>query len=212
MKGLLLKDWYFALRYCRVHLGFVVFFSVVSLFIDLGMAYLFYPILFAGMIPVYILSAEEKSHWAQYAQTMPYSRRDVVKEKYILALISVCAALVLMFILWSARIALVGGSMKALFQMLVLLFTAGILFPALTLPPMFRFGVEKGRIFLIGFAVLASAIVVVYATSSINDEPGLLELIGGMGALNLPVLVVIAAALLALSFLLAARWYNKREL
>lgn len=212
MKGLLLKDWYVAVKYCRVHVAFVVFFSVVSLFIDLGMSYLFYPILFAGMIPVYILSAEEKCRWTQYVQTMPCSRGGVVREKYILSLISVCGAMVLMFILWSARIALVGGSMRALFETMAMLLGIGVLFPALTLPPIFRFGVEKGRLFAIGFAALVAIMIMVYFSVIVDGEPVSLKHLGGIGGLNLPVLVLIAAALFVLSWLLATHWYSKREL
>lgn len=212
MKGLLLKDWYVAVKYCRMHIGFVIGFSVLSLFIRLGMSYLFYPILFAGMIPAYILSAEEKSRWTQYVQTMPCSRGDVVREKYILSLISVCGALLLMFILWSARIGLVGGSMKELFETLALLFGVGIFFPTVTLPPMFRFGVEKGRLFTIGFAALTAVMVMMYFSVIVDGEPVPLERLGGLGVLNLPVLVLIAAVLFVLSWILATHWYNKREM
>ncbi len=173
MKALLLKDWYVAARYCRIHLGFVIGFSILSLFIDTGLLYLMYPILFAGMIPVYILSIDEKMGWTRYVQTLPYDRSTIVGEKYVVALISLLSALLLMIILWCVRIALLGGSIGSLLRTLGMISCVGLLFPALTLPFMLRFGVEKGRFVTMGVAALLAMGVVGYTivTADPDSDP-----------------------------------------
>ena len=214
MTGLLLKDWYVARRYCRLHFGIIVLMTILSLFVDTGMAYLLYPILFAGMIPVYVLSAEEKSGWESIAATLPVSRRMITGEKYVASVMIIACTVVFMGIVWSARLLLSGGLWNGidwygLGRILSQLVCFGCVFPILTLPPMFRFGVEKGRVVTIAVAALAAVgiVMLIFRTNEINQS----DVAGAMGW-HVPAMLVITAVLLLLSWLLSSVLYEKREL
>ena len=210
MKGLLLKDWYVALKYCRLHFAIVIFMSVLSVFVDTGMVYLLYPMLFAGVIPVYVLSVDEKQGWNAYAQTLPVPRRALVTAKYIDVLAVLGGALLLMGVLWTIKARLSPDAGYEVPQMLGLLLCAGLVFPTLTLPAMLRFGVEKGRyIMMAGVAVLAAIIAGALFSSDKAPLPG-----GSLGVPGnlIPMLICGMLALFVLSWFIACKLYEKREL
>ena len=65
MKGLILKDIYMMMKYCRAYLLIIIVFTAVS-FVDNGNLFLvFYPTILCGMIPVNLLSYDERSRWLQ---------------------------------------------------------------------------------------------------------------------------------------------------
>lgn len=215
MRGLLLKDWYIALKTCRLQLGVIVIMTVLSLFLDVGMAYLIYPILFAGMIPVYIQSVEEKYDWPRYAQALPVSRRQIVSEKYIATLLCVAGTILFMFLAWAIRAAAAGSALAEDFTLAGLLLCVGLLFPLVNLPAMFKLGVEKGRVLsvvTIG-ALIAILFVAEYAAGDAPYEgaPYAMGLISRFGPV-IPPAVLAVLALFFLSWLLAVKLYEAREL
>lgn len=206
MKGLLLKDLYLTLKYCRLQLGVIVIMTLVSFFADTGMAFLAYPALFAGMIPIYLLSADEKDGWGEFAQTLPVTKRAMVTEKYVVTLVSVFAAAAFMALLWLGRLVVTGGELARFGSALMLVGAIGLLYPAVVLPLIFRFGVEKGRFVAAaaaGVAALAFVFLGVWeGETSISTRPNEVS----------PWLIMAVAALFALSWLIAVRLYEGREL
>ena len=113
-----------------------------------------------------------------------------------------------------------GGLLSAAFGLLDLaqwnlgelagMLTLPLIAPALYLPLAFRFGVEKGRIWVIIFmAVFGAAAVVLTQFSSVSAEisvPGLLE---GFSPWLLP---PAALLLFGLSAFVSVQLYKKREL
>lgn len=205
MKGLLYKDWYLTLKYCRVQLAVIAVMTVVSLLADVGVSYIVYPMLFAGMIPVYLLSADEKDGWNEYAVTMPVTRRELVTEKYVVALVSLLAALAFMALLWLARLAVAGGELSALARVLPLAGAVGLAYPAVVLPMMFRFGVEKGRF------IAAAAVAVILVPFIFLELGRNVELAAAQTIPVMPWLLPAAAAVFALSWLIAVRLYETRK-
>lgn len=218
MKGLLLKDWYVARKYCKLYFAVIVLMCLLSLVVDTGLWYLLYPILFSGMIPVYILSADEKWGWNGYAQCLPYMRRDIVTVKYLDALITVGATTVLMTLLWLGKFLLAGGGegVRPLLRTMGLVFSVGLLFPMLMLPAMLRFGVEKGR-FLMLAGVAVAMVVVVLVTAGAGDAPQGMQSLYAMDIVTragwrAPVILAVMLGALFLSWRLALRLYDKRDL
>ncbi len=214
MKGLLLKDCYVAARSCRVHIGLIVLLTLLSLFVDAGLICLLYPIIFAGMIPTYILSVDEKSGWSGYAETLPYDRRDIVTGKYTVALISLCASALFMVIVWSVRVAVSGGSMTALLRTVAAVLSLGLLFPTATLPFMFRFGADKGRLAATGAAaILAVAAAFIAITADPDGAAMGISFARETDPTAYPSLILPAAIILfVLSWRLSIGLYKKREL
>ncbi|MGM9615592.1 MAG: ABC-2 transporter permease [Oscillospiraceae bacterium] len=210
MKGLLLKDWYVAARSCRLHLAVILAMTIITILTDVGFMYLMYPILFAGIIPVYIQSVEEKWGWGGYVQTMPVTRRTVVSEKYIATLIAVAGSILLLAAAWAIRCAMTDAAWRNTAPQFLILLCFGLVFPSVILPAMFRFGVEKGRVItLIVFAVGWAAVFAV--AGNFEGEAGSPELIGRLVGI-LPVLAAAVAGLFALSWFVSVKLYETREL
>ena len=210
MKGLLLKDWYVARRYCRMHLAVIAIMAVATQIVDTGIVFMMYPMLFAGYLATRIQSIDEASGWERFQQTMPLSRAAMVTEKYVLSLIAIGAAALLVGVAWALRLAVTGGGdWRQLCRMLAQLVCFGCLFPALTLPPMFRFGVEKGRVVtLVVLAALMLLIVLANMRTEMIAQPDIAAALGW----HVPPLVLGTAALLALSWVLTVKLYEGREL
>lgn len=208
MKGLLLKDWYVATRSCRLHLAVIAGMVVLTVFRNVGNMYMMYAMLFAGIIPVYIQSVEEKWGWNAYVQTMPVTRRTVVSEKYIATLVAVVGTILLIVAAWAIRCVMTGGEWQSAAAVFPLLLIFGLVFPSVILPAMFRFGVEKGRIItLVVFAFGWGAIFAVTGGFETRSP----ELLGRLTGV-LPALTAAIAVLFALSWLLAVKLYETREL
>ena len=75
MKGLLLKDFYMACKYCRAYLLIVLVFALAAPFTyGNNLFMLFYPCILASMVPVNLLAYEAQCKWEPFAGTLPYSR------------------------------------------------------------------------------------------------------------------------------------------
>ena len=81
MKGLLLKDLYMAAKYCRAFLLIVVVFLAVSFFGDDNIFFVVYPAMIAGIVPVTLISYDERDKWDLYAGTLPYTGSQPVSSK-----------------------------------------------------------------------------------------------------------------------------------
>ena len=148
MKGLLRKDLYMVARYCRTMVLIVAVFLGVS-FVNRGNSFFtYYPCLLCGMIPVTLLSYDERSGWSRYALTMPCTRGQLVAGKYLIGLAMVAAATVISVAAAVIRSRFFGAAMGAgeVLRTGEIMFSVGLLAPALCLPWMFRLGVEKGRL------------------------------------------------------------------
>lgn len=208
MKGLLLKDLYMSASYCRSYLLLVLVFLAVSFFGDDSLFFIVYPTLIASIIPVTLISYDERDSWAQCSGTLPYSRGQLVSVKYLMGLLFGCVSLVLSLIASVVRMQLRGSfSLEELCFLAVALLVLGVLSPALLLPFIFKFGAEKGRIL---FYVMASLLCVV---SIVVSGLGLQAALPAMGyAWTLAVVAAVAVALYALSWMLSIRFYQQREL
>ena len=178
MKGLLLKDWYMMVKYCKAWVVILVVMIGASAFSDNPFLFLMYPVMLAGLTAVTLIAYDERSGWSTLSRAMPYSAAQLVSVKYLVVLLLLAAAAVGM------------------------LLSAGLFVPAVLLPFVFRFGVEKGRIlYMVVFGALAGCMVSL--SMSVEEMP---QLTAGnaVSALALPV----CALLYALSWLLSIRLYR----
>ena len=86
MKGLLLKDLYLAAKHCRAFLLVAVVFLGVSFAGDENIFFIVYPTLITSMIPMTLISYDERDRWTQYSAALPYSRGQLVSSKYLIGL------------------------------------------------------------------------------------------------------------------------------
>ena len=209
MKGLLLKDAYMAAKYCRPYLLIVAVFLIAAPFSGDNLFLMMYPCILASMVPVNLLAYDAQSKWEQYAGTLPCSRAQLVSAKYLIGLFASCGVLVLIALVQGIRMAVGSIPVQALGSLMAMSMISSFVVPAITLPLIFRFGPEKGRILymvVVGIACGISAVV------SITQSP---TLFSREISTELPVLGLIclaAAVVYGASWYLSILFYKMREL
>ncbi|MBR1812411.1 MAG: ABC-2 transporter permease [Lachnospiraceae bacterium] len=208
MKGLLLKDFYMIVKYCRSYLLMAIVFLTVSVLNPGNTFFVFYPVLLAGMIPTTLLSYDERSGWQPYSAALPYTKAQCVSAKYLVGLICQGAILVLLTVVQGICMSMTGTfDIAELLTLVLMLSIIAPIAPAFCMPFIFKLGVEKGRIAYYVMIAIICALVVGGSTifSSALDakiEPGPAAVF----------VVLLFVALYALSWFLSIKFYEKREL
>ena len=200
MKALLMKDFYTLWRQLKVYLLVMLVISVFN-----GAYGNIFITIWAALLPYTAMAYDERSKWDQMAAMMPYSTRDIVLGKYVFGWLCIGGAAVLSGLLQAALSLVIDRSFLPVTMALSILGALCIL--AITLPLMFHFGVEKGRLamFLIIFLVCGGA----GAISSIADSMGSGAAFAFQGPI-LAILLIAALALTAVSVPLSLRFYKAR--
>ena len=201
MKALLMKDFYTLWRQLKVYLLVMLVISVFN-----GSFGNIFITIWAALLPYTAMAYDERSKWDQMAAMMPYSTRDVVLGKYVFGWLCIAAAAVLSLLLQAVLSLVSSRSFSP--AMMVMSALGGLCILAISLPLMFRMGVEKGRLamFLIIFLVCGGA----GAIASIAESMG-----GGTAfAFQGPILaaMLIAAVVLnVVSIPLSQKFYQRRQ-
>ena len=209
MKGLLLKDFYMAAKYCRAYLLIGAVFIAVSFAgpESQNMFFVFYPCLLCGMIPVNLLAYDERSRWLEYSGTLPYTKAQIVSGKYLVGIIVQGAMLIAVGIAQGVRMHLAGTFGWGEFALFMgSIYAMAAVTSSISLPFMFRWGVEKGRIAyycMIGFVCAAGYL------GSVFFAQGSAQTVSGR---VLPVLfLLVGTGIYAASWLASIALYQKRE-
>lgn len=202
MKALLLKDWYQIKGYCRSALLIAALFAGISLFYGENFFFVTYPVALMSLLPVTLLSYDERSHWNSFCAALPCSREQVVSSKYLLGLLLTLPTILVMLILCGIRMTASGtflwSDLLGLADGLLIL---GLCSFSLCMPLLLRFGVEKGRFFyyiVIGFTCASGFIL-----GDVNPS---------FPYLAFPVIVLLCASLYALSWRVSVGIYGKKEI
>ena len=149
MSALLLKDYYVIFRQMKIFLLLILVFSCIP-----GTFYSTFAVVYASMLPYTALAYDERSRWDQMAAMMPYSARDVVLSKYLFGWIAVAVSAAATFVLQTILSVIWLSDVEGpSIPVILLSVCVAVCILDITLPLMFRFGVEKGRLvmFLIMF-------------------------------------------------------------
>lgn len=204
MKGLLLKDFYTLGKSLRMFLVLILIFACMP-----GSNMAIFAVVYASLLPVTALSYDERCKWDTLAAMSPYSPAEMVISKYLLGYIG---------ILFAAALALTVHAVYGLFSAspdtgyissIAGGAVSGLLIIALTMPAMYKFGVEKGRIAF--FVILAVTFGAVAGLSALADKGELTRFSLQMGT-GTGIVILLAVLLLnVLSILLSIRFYSRRE-
>ena len=208
MSALLLKDLYMIKRDCRGNVILCLVFAVAGIAGN-SIFFAIWPLLFCALIPSTLLGLEEQAGWQAYADTMPWSRKTVVTEKYVLTLslsVGVTAVLTVVYALTGAlgRTGIGPGDL-----LIVGIFVLGMLPASFMLPVTFKFGMVKGRTaYMVCLMVMGALLGILSSLSGeVTDF-----LMAGPQTLLLALLIAIPTVLFAASWVLAVKFYEAREL
>ncbi len=203
MKALVKKDIYVLLRQMKMFLLMIAIFAAIPQ----GNMTVF-AIVYCGMLPYTAMAYDERSKWDDLAAMMPYTTSDVVMSKYVLGWLAVGCATVLS----ALSNFLLGLFITTDFSISALLpyMCMGFLMMAITMPLMFRFGVEKGRtLFILLMVILAVGGAGLVAKLVDSGESGAIpKQVLAFAQLGIPLL---SAALTAVSIPLSMAMYKKHR-
>lgn len=208
MKGLILKDLYMSAKYFRNYLLILLIFVGVSFVQEDSLFFAFYPFLICGMIPVNLLAYDERAHWDIYCGTLPVTRDMVVSAKYLIGLLLQGVVFLVTAIGQAFRFGSYGSfDWESYLVLMSLMAMLSLFSSSITLPFMFKLGVEKGRMayYVMVFLICGGAGIAGFA---FNEQLQATIPFGTVLALG----VVLAAAVYALSWYLSILFYRKREL
>ena len=198
MSALILKDYYVIFRQMRIFLLLVLVFSCIP-----GAFYSTFAVVYAAMLPYTALAYDERSRWDQMAAMMPYADRDIVLGKYVFGWLFTAAAAAATFVLQTVLAAVWPGAEGPSVPVILLSVCVAVCILDITLPMMFRFGVEKARLamFLIIFLVCAGA-----GAISVIDQSG-----GPDFGFQMWAPPAVAVVMTAVSVPLSVRFYGRRR-
>lgn len=210
MKGLLLKDWYMAMKHGKMLFLFMFMCLLFSVVGSHNTFFMVYSMVFAGVLPVSLISYDEKSKWNLYSEIFPWSRAQVVSAKYLMAVILVGGMWLLSVLAQCIHVIRDPSSgWGGMFILLSILLVLGVFSSSIILPVIFKFGSEKGRIAY--YAVIIVICGASAALSTIGTEMNFTIPLFWMQWLPL-LLIIVAICIFAGSWMLSIKLYEKREL
>ena len=209
MTALLKKDLYLVGKQSWILLGVALLFSFMPQFESFGSAYL---MVLAITLPLTTLAYDERCHWDTYLSMTPCRPERVVCSKYVFTALLAVAALAVTLLAGLLKSAFVHGEYDLIGNMVqrVSLLVVILTVNAVTLPTIFRFGVEKGRLTMM--ALMFGFFGVIVGGAKLLGED---RMFGWLDRISLATLGLAAAAAIVVfnvaSFLLAVRFYRKRQ-
>ncbi|MBQ7668175.1 MAG: ABC-2 transporter permease [Clostridia bacterium] len=220
MKGLICKELLNMATYKRVFVGLFMAFMFLSFQGD------YMPILSVTFITVATVFAitsfsyDMFTNWDAYVMTLPVTRKEIVRSKYLWALILMFSSSALVFIA-NLIVGLVRGlpfaTMRVWFITIGLTMLVSALLITLLLPLIIEFGVEKGIMVMILTGVLGGAIYFPLSKLNIDltwliDIKKLLELFKGVTIkTSIVAAILLAIILLWCSYRISYKIYSKKE-
>ena len=213
MKGLILKDFYVMKKHFKIIFLIILVFNALSIVNNNSVFFIFYPALFAGTMPMSLLSYDEHYHWDKYSATLPYSKSQLVSVKYIISII--CEVVVITLSILAAGTNMIindSFNIETLFNLFILLISLALILPALSLPFMFKLGVEKGRIVYYVAIGIACAMSFIMSDAAATNQTQTTVIANYSFPLPALIIALVAAATAyALSWLISISFYKKRE-
>ena len=213
MKGLLLKDFYISLRVCWYFALFLVLWPLLLLAGAPPIVTVF-SCLMASMLPATLNAYDEKDKWPKYADTMPYTRKDLVTVKYIFGFIAIGIVIVLSGVSMTINTLFIHEDAiptlgEIIFWCSIYLLVSGVL--SFMHPLIFWLGAEKGRYAYMVFGGLCGGLGAIMSNDSFLGFGSQVPRISSPLAYA-AIIIIIAAVLFAASWGLSVMLYRKREL
>lgn len=210
MKGLMMKEFYLLNKYCRACLLIAVVFTACSA-VSTNLFTMFYPAVLGGIIPVTLLSCDEKSKWSVYVKTFPYTRKEIVSSKYLITLIYLAAVVFLTVVSQEINMlrATGGFQTQTCLSVVMPLLATGLIVPGILLPAVFKLGVDKGRMV---YYVVIVIICGLFGALRVLTDLDRIKIARGQNVWFFPVLLGAAVVLFVISWMLSVKFYQEREL
>ena len=214
MKGLILKDFLNLKKYIRTLFGIIALYAVI--FIPQGNANFLegMVVILCAMAVVTSIGYDDLAKWDKYALTMPITRKDVVMSKYIFTIIFIIIGSILSLLISIVASTILNNlDIELLLEIDAISIALGILFTGILIPLIYKFGIERSRIIIIG--IFAIPTIVSFAGVSILNYFGVpkpSEAFIERIVIILPYIIPeIAILILVISYFITLNIYNKKD-
>ena len=201
MKGLIIKDASVLTKKSKFVFLMILVFGAMPLNSFVGLS-----VMYPAMLPITALAYDEQAKWDNLAAMMPYSIFDLAFSKYVLCyIITLCCAVVSFAVHNTVAFSVFSVEPVTVLELVVYICFA-LVIPALNIPLVLRFGVEKGRFAFIFITIGIS----LFCVNNIDIITGVFNSFDSGSVVFLPLFVAAALLLNALSIPLSMACYRKR--
>lgn len=213
MKGLIIKD-LFTVANFRKQYGLILLFMAAWSLVSKSFSFLaMYIILLGGMMVLSIMSMDETVHFNRYALTMPISVRTLIKEKYVMTCICIAAGSLLALVVEGIAMLTPWNEGAEEWIVLAAISTFFLLAYTVTLPFIFKFGVEKAR--YIYMAVMGIMAVVIAGGVYLTKNTPVMMFDGGPKisdvVVYLGILLLLDAVVVSVSYRISLKVVKNKE-
>ena len=168
------------------------------------------PVFVSMIVFITTFSYDEYNKWDAYAISLPVSRKNIVKAKYVASIILWAIALLVTVVI-TGIMGLFEQNLNyfEMFGMILGCVFSIVLLEAIMFPLIFKFGVEKGRIGLfVGVFAIAGLLGFIFTGIDLENATGFIEIFNKYYYILIPLVAVI---LLVISYFVSKKIYLKKE-
>ncbi len=168
------------------------------------------PVFVSMIVFITTFSYDEYNKWDAYAISLPVSRKNIVKAKYVASIILWAIALLVTVVI-TGIMGLFEQNLNyfEMFGMILGCVFSIVLLEAIMFPLIFKFGVEKGRIGLfVGVFAIAGLLGFIFTGIDLENATGFIEIFNKYYYILIPLAAVI---LLVISYFVSKKIYLKKE-
>ena len=216
MKGLIIKDLCVIKNQMKTLLLVLAFFIIFSIINEDATFILFLVPFYMIMILITTFNYDEFNKWDSYCNSLPLSRKEIVKSKYILfnatSLIALILGILASFIIPSF---IENTTFESLFASIIGVAFGICLVISLLIPFYYKFGSSKGRIMLFLCIVLLALLIGAITSLDIFNNKELMNIINSLNNLSLGMftllLIILTVIIMSISYYISVRIYKNKE-
>ena len=216
MKGLIIKDLCVLKNQMKTLLLVLAFFIIFSIINEDATFILFLVPFYMIMILITTFNYDEFNKWDSYCNSLPLSRKEIVKSKYILfnatSLIVLILGILASFIIPSL---IENTTFESLFASIIGVAFGICLVISLLIPFYYKFGSSKGRIMLFLCIVILALLIGAITSLDIFNNKELMNIINSLNNLSLGMftllLIILTVIIMSISYYISVRIYKNKE-
>lgn len=219
MKGLFVKDLCLMRELKKVVL-IIIFISAVFTFSGTDSSFLTgYIVVLTSLLSGMTISYDEMNNGMAFLMTLPVTRKQYVKEKYLTGIVMILIGIAYSFALNMVRIFVTeeSANLNDVFITFMIFGVVGIIMLSFSIPVDLKFGAEKGRLmFILGVMIVFFTIFLgmrFLEKCSPEKKEAVIQWINEAlaGPMIYPVCVVCAIGVVGISFVIGCRIMEKKE-
>ena len=216
MKGLIIKDLCVLKNQMKTLLLVLAFFIIFSIINEDATFILFLVPFYMIMILITTFNYDEFNKWDSFCNSLPLSRKEIVKSKYIL--FNATSLIVLILGIIASLIIpnfIENITFESIFASIIGVAFGICLVISLLIPFYYKFGSQKGRIMLfLTIAILALLIGAITSLDIFNNIE-LMNIINSLNSLSLGMftilLIIITVIIMTISYYISIKIYSNKE-